>query len=70
MIYKVTFEHIGNQFPAYTLGIEADNYNEALRLAKQARGKDEEITAIVLDASSVFTDLLKGIRTGFTTKTF
>lgn len=65
MKYFATFEHIRQEYPAYTLGIEAADYNEACRLAKQAAGPDEEIISIELDAADLFAGILNRIGTGF-----
>ena len=50
----------------YTLGgVEADNYNEAVKIAKKYRGPDEEIADIKWKGTTVFDDLTREIGNGF-----
>lgn len=50
----------------YTLGpVEAENYNEAVKIAKYCKGEDEEIANIVGHYGSIFEELLNDVQSGF-----
>ena len=41
-----------------TLSVDADNYNEAVKIAKHLTQEEEKIDKITLIASSIFEDLM------------
>lgn len=55
--YDVTYLNVKTH-KSYTLRIDADNNNEALRIAKEYAGKDEAVESIQFVASSVFDNIL------------
>ena len=65
MKYDITYRDTFTK-EEYTLcGIEAANYNEAVKIAKNNKGKGEEIANIKLNAASIFDDLLAAIQANF-----
>lgn len=62
MKYEITYrnQRTGEE---YTLGgVEATDYNDALRIAKQYKGKGEEIASIAVYAASIFTDIINAVQ--------
>ena len=55
--YDVTYLNVKTH-KSYTLRIDADNNNEAMRIAKEYAGKDEAVESIQFVASSVFDNIL------------
>lgn len=65
MKYNITYRNVitGQE---YTLGkVEADNINEATKIAKNNRGVNEKVVKIEPLWESIFEDLLGEIQTGF-----
>lgn len=55
--YDITYRNT-RTLDEYTIRVDADNHNEALRIAKEYVGPGEEIASIQFVASSVFDGLL------------
>lgn len=65
MTFTITYRN-RRTLEEYTLGnIEAQDRNEAVRIAKEYRGPEEEIASIDMVAASIFSDLYKMIQGGF-----
>lgn len=65
--YDVTYLNVKTH-KSYTLRIDADNNNEAMRIAKEYAGKDEAVESIQFVASSFFDNILNSGFFGRTAK--
>lgn len=63
MRYDITYRNCLTK-EEYTLGVDADNHNEAVKIAKKYRGDGEEIAGIVWRAASVFDDIINAFFSG------
>ena len=65
MKYKITYRNEATA-QEYTLEeVEADNINEAAKIARKYRGENEKIVKITPLWNSIFEDILGNFQTGF-----
>lgn len=58
MIYTIHFRDVASG-TGRTQDADADNYNEAVKIAKHLTKKGETIDKIILRASSIFDDIMR-----------
>lgn len=57
MKYEITYRNRTTR-KEYSLVVPADDYNQAVKIAKEYRGENEDIASVELVASSVFEGIL------------
>lgn len=65
MKWEITYRN-RTTFEEYSLaGVEAENYNEAVKIAKRYRGENEDIADIKWIGTAIFDNLTREIENGF-----